>query len=182
MPAKVLTADEFLDWAAAQPKGRFELCAGEVVAMAPERADHARAKMSACSVLARAIKREGVPCELFVDGLAVRINDTTVYEPDALVNCGPRIAGDVTIAPNPIIVVEVLSPSTKGVDLGAKLIDYFSCVSIQHYLIIHPAKRQVVHHRRGAGTTIDTAIRSDGELALDPPGLSIAVSELLDIG
>lgn len=181
-PANVTTADEFLVWAEAQPKGRFELFAGEIVAMAPERADHARLKASSWSVLQKAIKRAGVPCESFVDGLAVRIDDTTVYEPDALVNCGPRVPGGATVATNPIIVVEVLSPSTQGIDFGDKLIDYFSVASIQHYLIVHPTKRQVIHHQRGAGQKIETAIRSDGEIALNPPGLTVAVSELLDIG
>ena len=42
-----MTADEFLDWAMAQPDGeRYELVAGEIVAMAPERASRARAKVA----------------------------------------------------------------------------------------------------------------------------------------
>jgi hypothetical protein len=42
---KRMTTDEFLAWAAEQPEGeRYELVAGEVVAMAPERLGHARVK------------------------------------------------------------------------------------------------------------------------------------------
>jgi len=44
-PARRMTVDQFLSWAMAQPEGaRHELVAGEVVAMAPERAGHARRK------------------------------------------------------------------------------------------------------------------------------------------
>ena len=51
-----MTADEFLDWAMAQPDGaRYELVAGEVVAMAPERASHARAKVAVFDALRAAV-------------------------------------------------------------------------------------------------------------------------------
>ena len=178
--AKRLNADEFLIWAEAQPKGRFELVNGMVVAMAPEKADHARAKLRACSALQAAIKRAGVPCEAFIDGLSVRINDTTVYEPDALVNCGPRIPGDLMIAPNPTIVVEVLSPSTQHIDKTYKMVDYFSVPAVQHYLIIDITRQSVVHHRRTTGESAATTICRQGKIALDPPGIEIAVSDLLD--
>ena len=46
----------------------------------------------------------------------------TDYEPDAVVNCGPPIPDDAVAATNPVIVVEVLSPGTRGIDTGAKLV------------------------------------------------------------
>ncbi len=49
-----MTADEFIDWAMAQPEGqRYELVAGEVVAMAPERSAHALTKLTARCVSSR---------------------------------------------------------------------------------------------------------------------------------
>lgn len=180
--AKRLTADEFLTWAEAQPTGRYELIDGEIIAMAPEKADHARAKFRTCSALQAAIKRAGVPCEAFVDGLSVRIDDKTVFEPDALVNCGPRIPGDVTIAPNPTVVVEVLSPSTLHIDKARKLIDYFSLPQVHHYLLVDTVRRAIVHHRRGDRDTVTTTIYRDGDIPLDPPGIIIAAADLLDIG
>jgi Uma2 family endonuclease len=180
--AKRMTAGDFLAWAETQPQGRYELVSGEVFAMAPEKADQARSKGAAWAALKAAIKRAGAPCEAFVDGLAVRIDDTTVYEPDALVNYGPRMTGDAIVATNPIIVVEVLSRSTGGYDKTNKLVDYFSVPSIQHYLIIQTSKKVVIHHRRGQGAVIATTIHTGGSLTLDPPGLSVPVAELLDIG
>lgn len=178
--AKILTADEFLTWAAGQAKGRYELVGGNIVAMAPERADHARIKAAAWAALKSAIKRAGVNCEAFIDGLSVRINESTVYEPDALVNCGPRVAGDVIIAPNPTIVVEVLSPSTQHIDKTAKLIDYFSLAAVQHYLVIDIERRAIMHHRKDTANTVATTICRQGQIALDPPGLEIDVADLLD--
>ena len=81
-----MTADQFVAWAMRQPEGeRYELVAGEVVAMAPERAGHSRAKSRIHRALADAVAAAGLPCEAFPDGMAVRIGDDTVYEPDALV-------------------------------------------------------------------------------------------------
>ena len=79
---------------------------------------------------------------------AVRIDDDTDYEPDALVNCGPPVDPDAIAAPNPVVVVEVLSPSTRAIDTGERLVDYFRVPSIQHFLVVHVRRREVAHHRR----------------------------------
>ena len=180
--AKQTTADEFLAWAEAQPQGRYELVDGQIISMAPERADHARGKGATWAALKVAIKKAGVPCEAFIDGLSVRINDSTVYEPDALVNCGQRIAGNDLIAPNPTIVVEVLSPSTQHIDKARKLIDYFSLPAIHHYILIDLERRAIVHHRRAADHSIATMIVRKGVISLDPPGISLDTAALLDTG
>ncbi len=110
-------------------------------------------------------------CKLLVD-------DETVFEPDALVNCGERVPRDSIIAPSPIIVVEVISPSSERRDLGAKFLDYFRVPSIMHYLVVHLERRFILHHRRGEGNTIITSVVQDGKLSLNPPGLEIAVADV----
>src|ERR1700693_5885857 len=87
-PAR-MTADEFIAWAMEQPEHEhYELVTGEIVAMAPERAVHARLKFRMARRMAEAIETAGLPCEAFVDGLGVQIDTNTVYEPDVLVRCG----------------------------------------------------------------------------------------------
>jgi Uma2 family endonuclease len=99
-------------------------------------------------------------------------------EGDAVVNCGPPIPDDAIAAPNPVIVVEALSPGTRGVDTGAKLDGYFRVPSIIHYLIVLRAKRGVIHHRRAPDGDIDTRIVSSGRIALDPPGITLDSDEI----
>lgn len=146
--------------------------------MAPERAGHARIKAEAWLALKRAVASAGVACEAFPDGMTVEVRDDTDYEPDALVNCGDRIGRDVMTAPNPVVVVEVLSPSTRSIDTGSKLADYFSVPSIRHYLIVHVNRPMVVHHRRRDDGGIETRLLSGGAIELDPPGITITVEEL----
>ena len=100
-------------WAVSQARGRFERIEGEVIAMSPERYAHTRTKYQACKALERAIYADGVPCQAIIDGITVEVGDDTDFEPDATVNCGePPKASDIA-APNPIIVVEVISRSNQ---------------------------------------------------------------------
>ncbi len=176
---KRMTVPEFVAWTGRPgAAGRFELVDGAPVAMAPERARHARTKLAVAMALVAAIRRAGLRCTAFPDGMTVAIDEHTAYEPDALVHCGAPIADDSVIVPDPAIVVEIASPGTRAIDAGVKLAGYFKLPSVAHYLIVDPERRLVVHHRRSAGGTIATAIVNDGALSLDPPGLELQVQEL----
>jgi Uma2 family endonuclease len=177
-PNSRMTADEFLAWAMEQPTGRYELFHGEVVAMAPERARHVRAKARAWRALDEAARGLGPQCEALADGMVVRIDETTIFEPDASLRCGDRLDGAATEFSDPVVVVEVLSPATRGVDTGGKFAAYFRLPSVRHYLIVDAEKRTVVHHARGDDGRILSTIATEGALALDPPGLAVVVADL----
>ena len=175
---ETMSAEAFLEWAEAQPSGRYQLIGGEIVAMAPERAEHVHVKRQIANALDAAIARASVPCRAFVDGLGVKIDDTTVFEPDALVNCGPAFRGGSLIAPNPVIVVEVVSPSSTARDMGAKYANYFRHPSVQHYLLLFIEGRLAILHSRGEGEVLKSRIAREGDsLTLDPPGIEVAVSD-----
>src|ERR1700685_938958 len=141
-----MTADEFIAWAANQPETEhYELAAGEVIAMAPERIAHARAKYHIARRLTAAIEAAGAECEVFIDSLAVVVDSMTVYEPDVLARCGPDLDDQTARISDPVIVVEVLSRSTKGRDTSVKLADYFRLPSLRHYLIFRAEDRIIVH-------------------------------------
>ncbi len=177
-PKHKMTAPDFFNWVSLQERGRFELFEGDVIAMAPEISDHARAKFAIAVSLRDAIKRADLHCEAFVDGLGIQVDDSTVYEPDALVNCGEKVAPKSLNASNPVIVVEVISSSSRRKDTGQKLLDYFRVASIHHYLVFDLARRLVIHHTRQQGDGIYTRIVASGELTLDPPRLTISIDAL----
>lgn len=174
-PARAgMTADEFIAWAMEQPEHEhYELVAGEIVAMSPERAAHARAKGRIFRRLSEAIEAAGLPCEVYGDGMAVEVDPTTVYEPDALVRCGTPLPDDAVKLNDPVVVVEVLSPSSRARDAGAKLEDYFRLASVRHYLIVKTENRTIIHHARDAAGAITTRIVRDGPISLDPPGIAL---------
>jgi Uma2 family endonuclease len=171
-----LTRDEYLRWVAHQPK-RYERIAGEPVAMAPERIQHVRVKSRIWAALDRAIRQAGLDCEALADGVTIEVDADTDYEPDAVVNCGPPLPPDTTVATNPVIVVEVLSPGTQSIDSSDKLADYFRVSSIQHYLILRARRPEIIHHSR-AGNEVVSRVVNVGPILLDPPGISIDVGEV----
>jgi Uma2 family endonuclease len=185
---KQMTVDEFLLWAEGK-EGRWELHDGVPVVISsaapvmmwPERAAHIRTKFSAAKALDGAVVTAGLPCEVFADGMAVRIDAGTIFEPDASVACGPRRPDETIAIDNPVIVVEVLSPSTAAIDHGRKLSGYFSILSVQHYLILDPERRVVIRHKRGSGDAIETRVLTGGDVRLDPPGFEVAVEALFPL-
>ena len=175
LPRERMSREEYYRWAMEQPRGRFERVDGIVVAMAPETGAHVRVKAAVWLALRDAVAAAGLDCEAMPDGMAVETGESD-YQPDASVHCGPRIPDEATAVPNPVVVVEVLSRSTRGVDTGAKLAGYFLVPSIQHYLIVDPKKRMIVHHRRRAdGEGLHTRLVSAGSIDLSPPGIVLSV-------
>lgn len=172
-----MTVDEYLVWAQDQPS-RYELHKGEVHVMSPETAGHADIKAGVYVALRNAIRQRRLPCHVFPDGMTVRIDQTTAYEPEAVVYSGERIARSAVEVPNPLIVVEVLSWSTRRVDVSIKLAGYFRLPSVVHYFIVDPNEPMVVHHARGGGGDIITRVVTEGTITLDPPGLEIAVEDI----
>src|SRR5208337_2713521 len=98
-----MTVDEFLAWAEGR-EGRFELEDGEVVTMSPQQVGHALVKMRVVNALAAAIARARLTCHAFPDGITVRVNRFTAFEPDALVSCGALPELNALEVPDPIIV------------------------------------------------------------------------------
>lgn len=173
-----MTAEEFVHWAMRQETGRYELVDGIVVRMNSERLVHVRVKHRLAVLLDKAIATTAIEAEMMADGMAVRVSESTVHEPDALVRCGPPLDDETIIITDPIVVCEVLSPSTGPVDTGTKLLNYFSIASVQHYLVVDTTKRTVLHYRRGPDGSPALQAVSAGELHLDPPGLTIAIADL----
>src|SRR3954451_23566524 len=171
-----LTREEFHRWAEGQ-SGRYERVAGEPVAMSPERIQHVRLKNRIWAALDRAVGEAGLDCEALGDGVTIEVDADTDYEPDAVVNCGPRLPPDATSATNPVIVVEVLSPATQSTDTGEKLADYFRVPSIQRYLIVRSRRPEIIHHWRAGDDIISRAVNF-AVIRLDPPGVALDLAEI----
>jgi Uma2 family endonuclease len=182
VPDVRMSVEEFLAWSKRQSvEDRYELVDGEVVPMSPERYRHSLVKFEAAKALDAAVKAAGLPCRALPDGPGVVINDHTTRIPDGSVQCrgGAKQDPEATVLVAPLIVLEVVSPSTERDDLGDKLVEYLSVPSIHHYLVILPKKRAVAHHKRNDEGEWFISIRHDGDIVLDPPGIKVAVADLI---
>ena len=169
-----MTVESYLAWLEEQPGWRYELVNGQVVAMNAQRIEHIETKYAVHAALKAALS--GGQCHAVGDGMAVKIDDSTVYEPDALVYCGERLARGTLIMSTPVVVVEILSPGTKTVDTTKKLEGYFKLASVRHYLILDPEAATIVHHARDAFGAISTSLLTSGEVVLGAVGARIPVA------
>ncbi|NDW06544.1 Uma2 family endonuclease [Jiella pacifica] len=178
LPTAPMSVDEFLAWSQDLPAGeRYELVGGRLARMESERIIHAETKFSAVVALKSALKRAGrSDCHAFIDGVSVRIDETTLREPDALIHCGPYDP-NALIAENPVVVVEVASPQSPE---SKKTLDYFSLASVEHYLVLFPAEGRVLHQFRSQtpGEIVSRILGRDATIELTPPGITIAVEAL----
>lgn len=120
-------------------------------------------------------------CESFGSDTRVRTASGLYTYPDALVICGPIVlSGDrLETITNPVLLVEVPSPSTRDYDRGEKFELYRSIAALRHYLLIEQSTVDVEHRWRTEGawsserrTSIDDVIR------LEAVGATLALADL----
>ena len=92
----------------------------------------------------------GYPCEAFNSDTKVRVrlaSQTRYYYPDASVVCRPNPPGD-SFHDEPVVIVEVLSPSTRRVDMTEKKEAYFAIPSLLVYILVEQDFASLEIHRR----------------------------------
>ncbi len=92
----------------------------------------------------------GSDCEVHSSDMRVRPSPIAYFYPDVVVACGePRFEDDVydTLL-NPVVIVEVLSPSTAAYDRGEKFEHYQQLTSLRDYTLVSQHRFCVEHYRR----------------------------------
>jgi Uma2 family endonuclease len=176
-PKAELTVEQYLEKYHGAA-GRHELVDGHVVKMAAETTQHVKFKGRVFLALTNAVKAAGLDCEVFTDGVSVKIDAKKAREPDASVQCSRNADPTGMLLDKPIILVEVTSPSSGRIDEEEKLVEYFSLPSVQHYLIIRPEEKYALHLKRIGGDKILTTIVRSGNIEFEPPGISITFEEI----
>ena len=178
-PPKIrMNVEEFLTWGEAQSEGRFELIDGKVVVMSPERARHNLVKLAVARALQEAVSASGVEGVVFTDGIGIQTAPETIREPDASFQLGKDVDLDAMTIKAPLIIVEVVSPSSANTDENEKLAEYFSVPSVMHYLVVWPKQMNCYHHKRIGQDKVLTTIVREGTIEFEPPGLSVALKDI----
>ena len=138
--------------------GKSEYLSGQILAMSGASRKHSLIVTNISGELYIQFKGRG--CEVHTNDMRVRPNprDAYVY-PDVVVVCGKPEFEDDTFDTllNPILIGEVLSPSTEARDRGEKFERCKQLASLQEYLLISQDKVQVEHyHRHGEPWMLNT--------------------------
>lgn len=166
LPSRLLTLDEYLAFEEENPV-RHEFVGGRVFAMAPGVArPHGRIGMNIANRLANAAG-DG-PCRVYQSDVKALIDDI-VYYPDVMVACGPEPENPY-YEDAPCFIAEVLSPSTRTIDLREKAPNYRKLPSLQLLLIINQSARRVDRFwRDAAGVWLLEVIIGQGEIPVPCP-------------
>ena len=173
-----MTRDEFLDWADAR-EARYEFDGFAPVAMTGGTLNHNRIAFNIHIALRSRLK--GSRCEpLELDAGLATIGDIVRY-PDAVVTFSPA-NGISRLVPDPIVVFEVISPSSGHVDRIVKVREYGAVASIRRYVILESASIGLtVHERRESEQKWTVTTMIDGDLLLLPDiSVEIPIGELYE--
>ncbi len=133
---RLLTAAEFLqiDFG---PDLKAELDNGVIRMMAGGSRDHARVQANMLIALGSRLRGSG--CRPYGSDMAILTHDASVRYPDVTVDCGrPGDSGNDRYLSAPRVVVEILSPSTRNIDLGAKKAEYQALSSVDAIVFVDP--------------------------------------------
>jgi len=171
---KLMTLAEFLKWDDGTDT-RYELVNGRPVAMAPVAPAHS---VIVANLSHELRSRLASPCYVGNEaGVQRPDRDDTFYEADVVVSCTP-VEPDRAAIPNPVLVIEVLSPSTIEHDRGRKAYDYSQIESVQEIALVSSEQRHVViWRRRGAKWEVEHLI-GDAALELDSVGVTISFARI----
>jgi len=131
---------------------KHEYLGGTVHAMAGATNQHNAITVNTLVSLATQLR--GKPCRPFNSDTKVRIeypDHTRFYYPDAMVVCHPNPPSD-HFQDHPVVIVEVLSDSTRRTDLGEKRDAYLTISSLKVLIFIEAeAPAAIVHRRKPEG-------------------------------
>ena len=126
----------------------------------------------------------GKKFQAFNSSTKVRIelpDHTRFYYPDAMVVCQSNPPTD-HFQDQPVVIIEVLSDSTRRADLGEKRDAYLMLPSLKVLMFVEPEKPSVSLHRRksGGGFSIEHHVGLDAVIPLPEIDASLALADLYD--
>jgi Uma2 family endonuclease len=176
-PKAPFSADDFLAWDATQTE-RHEFVNGEVFAMAGGEDRHASVSGNLFAALHSHLK--GSRCRVYMNDVKLQVAAANAFfYPDVFVTCSERDAASRLVKQEPLLVVEVLSPSTAAHDRGDKFASYRLCPTLAEYAVIDIDRRAVDLFRKNAeGLWVLHPLVGNATLTLANVDHALALGEL----
>ncbi len=164
-------------------EGKHEYFRGEIFAMTGGTERHNLITGNVIGELRNQLRGKG--CKVYPSDLRVKIEATGLYTyPDTLVICGPvQFEGtrrdSVT---NPVLIAEVLSPSTEGYDRGRKFQQYREIPSLRAYLLIAQDAMRVEYYARQNGQEwrFTDYITPEARIHLEAVDATVTLADIYD--
>jgi Uma2 family endonuclease len=177
-PLHFLTPERYLelDAEAERPSEYFNGFMVEVEASTP---NHGSILTNLIYSITDLIRKSELDCQLRSQGQRVYLPAVSLYAyPDIVITCGVEEYGPTDTLLNPIILIEVLSPTTADYDCGRKFEYYRSIKSLREYITVAQDRVDINNWviLNGKWTLNETHVAMEGELQI--LGSSIAVRDV----
>jgi Uma2 family endonuclease len=173
-----ITVDEYIEGELLS-EVRHEYIGGQVYAMSGASEAHNVLSGNLHAALHQHLR--GKPCKVFIADMKVRLNipqDDIFYYPDLLVTCDP--ADDAKYYKSrPVVLVEVLSPSTERLDRREKFLSYQRLPSLREYVLVDQEKKAVTVFRKETDWAPEHQ-RAGDSLRLDSVEFGISMADLYE--
>ena len=168
-----ITVEEYLEGENCSPL-RHEFVGGEVYAMVGASEGHNLIVMNIAAELHG--KPRGTACRVFSGMMKLRINENFFY-PDVFVVCD-RADTEPRFKTHPVLVVEVLSPSTVIWDSREKRAAYQAVEPLREYVLVEQERREVRMHRRAGSGWETTDYTGAAAVELASVNLTLSLDDI----
>src|SRR5271166_1841641 len=173
---KPMTLAEFLEWEELQPL-RYEFDGVGPVAMTAVTVGHSAIQGNLAFAVGRRLR--GKPCNFYGSDLKFQVAEGHVRYPDGMVVCSP-VDRTATVVHDPVIVFEVLSPSTARDDRIIKSREYQATPSVQRYVMLEQDGVSATVYARSGETWTHEILIADSILSLPEIDVELPLAELYD--
>jgi Uma2 family endonuclease len=170
---KVFTKDDYL-LLEEKADTKHELVNGEIYAMAGAKENHVKITGNTFRNIANHLLESS--CDVYSSDMKLSAGFDCYY-PDVFVKCDSD-DNDELVKEKPILIVEVLSESTKHFDRGDKLQNYLRIPSLQEYILVSQKEIEVWVYRRAGKKWEMEILKDNDELHFISIDLKIPVRDL----
>jgi Uma2 family endonuclease len=159
---------------------RHEYLGGLVYAMAGETRDHNQIAQNLLVNLRQHLK--GAPCKIYMSDIRVNFdlrNDEYYYYPDIVVTCDKRDTHQRFVQ-YPKLIIEVLSDSTERVDKREKFFAYTSVASLDEYVLVSQAAKEVTVFRRASDWKAEKVSGPKAKVTLQSVRVALPLSAIYE--
>ena len=173
---KPMTLAEFLEWEERQPL-RYEFDGIGPVAMTGGTYGHSTIQGNLATALGGRLR--GKRCRFHGSDLKFQVAEGHVRYPDGMVLCSP-VDRTATVVYDPVVVFEVLSPSTARDDRIVKAREYQATPSVQRYVMLEQDGVSATVYARSGETWTHEILVADSILALPEIEVELPLAELYE--
>ena len=172
---RVMTVAEFLNWEERQDV-KYEFDGVDVRAMVGVAPRHAAIQANLLSALVQRLR--GGPCRAWGSDTKVQVAGRIRY-PDIFVSCGP-VDWKSTVSDSPVVIFEIVSPSSERIDRFVKNAEYRQAPSVQAYVIVEQDYAGATMFERAGDDWVGRPFGPGSVLALPSVGVELPLDDLYE--